>query len=144
MYFDHDLGFYVEVDPLFWSLPMEKWHLLNKSQAGTKVLQKVLGGRQYFYSPTNNYWCILITIIVFSWRWTILSHKIYYFCNPSLFCILVLKFIVFRVPDASFASFCDLGAPFGMCLVPFSDLSQLIWLIQRMWPTQLIKLMQQI
>ena len=48
----------------------------------------------------------------FSWSWTILLHKKYYFCNPCIFCILVLKFIVFRVPDSSFASFCDLGAPF--------------------------------
>ena len=32
--------------------------------------------------------------------------------QPEHFFILVLKLIVFMVPDSSFASFCDLGAPF--------------------------------
>ena len=34
------------------------------------------------------------------------------FATRAFFCILVLKLFVFRVPDSSFASFCDLGAPF--------------------------------
>ena len=32
--------------------------------------------------------------------------------QPEHFLYSCLKFIVFRVPDSSFASFCDLGAPF--------------------------------
>ena len=68
----------------------------------------------------------------FSWRWTILLHKKYYFCNPSIFCILVLKYIVLGFLILRSLRFVTSGLPSGMCLVPFSDRSHFIELIQRM------------
>ena len=108
------------------------------SYVGITVLQKVPGGRQYFYSPTNNYCSDFIEFSFFSLRWFVLCFlprkypQVRHLSFVTIYTFRLFDFVGFSVGDVfGLSSFLmHFGHPFGSLLIFFCsvlDHSGILW-----------------
>ena len=120
--------------PIFWSLPREYRLSLNISYVGNKVLQKVLCGRQYFYSRTNNYCRFFIRIPALASRWHLfcfLLRESAQVRHLARFVFAVFRFfgaLIFLIPLVGFTCYkfwFPFKTPGLSCLYPGSPLGSI-------------------